>query len=98
MIFYSLSCIGLTFIIKYGVILNWARKPLLKINFFNELLNCSLCIGFWSGVFIGPLALIIESDIRYILMPLISAGICWFCDCVIGVLQSIEIFLDNKYK
>ena len=96
MILYIFACIGLTFIIKYGSILNWLRSPLVKINFFKELLSCSLCIGFWSGVYIGMLGFFIENDSRYVLLPLISAPICWFSDCVIGVLQSIEIYLDNK--
>ena len=98
MIFYILACIGLTFIIKYGSILNWFREPLSKFHIFKDLFSCSLCIGFWAGFYIGIIAIFIENDSRYTLLPLISAPICWLSDCIIGVLQSIEIYLDNKNK
>ncbi len=96
MIYYILSCVGLTFIAKYGSILEWIRRPLRKIDYFDQLFNCSLCIGFWSGCYIGCIGWFIEDDPKYILMPLISSTCCWFADVLIGVLQSFEIYLDNK--
>jgi hypothetical protein len=98
MISYILACIGLTFIIKYGSILNFIRKPLSKIIIFEELLKCSLCIGFWSGVFIGSFAYFNTLDHIFLLMPLISASVCWFSDTLLGLLQSLEIYLDSKNK
>ena len=98
MTWYILACIGLMFIIKYGSILNWLRKPLLKFSLFRELFSCSLCIGFWTGVYIGIIACFIEDDPRYVILPLVSCVCCWFADVCISVLQSIEIYLDNKNK
>ena len=53
-------------------------------------------MGFWSGCYIGCIGWFIEDDPKYILMPLISSTCCWFADVLIGVLQSFEIYLDNK--
>ena len=98
MIPYIFACAGLTFIIKYGSILNWVRKPLVKIPIFNELLKCSLCIGFWSGVVIGLFGFYNTHNNIFFLLPLISSCVCWFSDAIIGILQSLEIYLDNINK
>ena len=98
MTYYILASIGFTFIIKYGSILDWIRKPLLKFDLFKELFSCSLCIGFWTGLCVGTMAYFIENNSAYFLMPLVSAGMSWFADGLIGVLQSLEIYLDDKNK
>jgi len=84
-----LACIGLHWIIKYGTIFNKPRNKLKKIKILNELLNCSLCLGFWCGVVIG----LYTSNL---LLPLTSAGACWFVDNINNTLQSIEIKLDKQ--
>jgi hypothetical protein len=85
-----LACIGLTFILKYGTILNKPRVFLVGLHdFFKDLFSCSLCLGFWSGVFVWYFTQ------EYILLPLASAGICWAADAFVGILQSLEIKLDK---
>lgn len=49
----AMASIGLTFVIEYSYIFNKPRRLLSKIAFFKELLSCSQCLGFWSGVFIA---------------------------------------------
>ena len=45
------AAIGLTFILKYGFILNVPRNWLKgKSVYLKELLSCSQCLGFWSGL------------------------------------------------
>jgi hypothetical protein len=44
------GCYGLTMILCYGKILDFAR---IKIPFFNKMTQCSLCTGFWSGMLIS---------------------------------------------
>ena len=34
-------------------ILNFVRDKITKLKFFKELLNCSLCTGFWTGLLVG---------------------------------------------
>lgn len=86
-----LACVGLHWILKYGTILNLPRKWVCKVPIFKELFKCSLCLGFWCG-----LGVAIYNSRDLILYPLASAGICWLLDCVINVLQSVEIKLDNE--
>ena len=86
-----LACVGLHWILKYGTILNFPRKWVYKVPFFKELFKCSLCLGFWCG-----LGVAIYNSRDLILYPLASAGVCWLLDCVINVLQSVEIKLDNE--
>ncbi len=91
--YYLLASIGIHWILKYGTILNIPRKTVIRVPIFAELFNCSLCLGFWSGIIIS---LITDVDIR--LFPFASAGVCWMVDNINNVLQSIEIKLDNDDK
>ena len=84
-----LACVGLHWIVKYGTILNFIRTPLKKVTILNELLKCSLCLGFWCGVIVGLIC-------SNWLLPLASAATCWFVDNINNVLQSLEIKLDNS--
>ena len=93
-----LSCIGLTFILKYGSILSSIRKPLTKIPLLKELFSCSLCLGFWSGVFHLLFLYKTEWNEFYILLPLVSSAVCWFADCLINLIQSCELFIDKTLE
>jgi len=84
-----LACVGLHWILKYGTILNVPRDVLCRVHLFSELFKCSLCLGFWSGVIIGFYS-------GNVLLPLVSAGVCWFTDNINNTLQSIEIKLDKQ--
>lgn len=89
------------FILKYGTILNKPRSILYKISILKELLQCSLCLGFWCGVFIaGTECLYHDQKITYthVLLPFASAACCWFFDNLNNVLQSIEIKLDKEVE
>ena len=98
MIVYFLACIGATFILKYGTILNPVRKILYKWPAFEELFKCSLCLGFWVGLYFGILACFIEEDIKFIFLCFVSPCICWFADTIITLLQTIDIYLEKKLE
>ena len=88
-----LACVGLTFILKYGSILNIPRNLLCKLHAsIKELFNCSLCLGFWSGWIVWFISQ------EEILLPLISACVCWFADAIIGILQYYEIKVEKDSK
>jgi len=87
-----LACVGLTFILKYGSILNWPRKLLCRLEFFQELFKCSLCLGFWSGI------IVFTVDQQNLLLPLASAATCWAADSVVAILQWWEIKLEKELK
>ena len=96
-IFVILACLGLTFILKYGTILDIPRVFLCKVSVLRDLFKCSLCLGFWSGVIIGYICYIynILGDL-IILLPLVSSACCWIGDNINNVIQSVEIKLDNE--
>ena len=53
-------------------VLNFVRDKVTKIKFFKELLACSLCTGFWTGLLIG-----IYTPYNNIIFALYSAGVCY---------------------
>ena len=83
-----LCCLGLHWIIKYGTILNFVRTPLKRVKILKELLECSLCLGFWCGVIVA----IVSNDWR---ICFASAAVCWLMDNINNMIQSVEIKLDN---
>ena len=54
-------------------ILNSVRDKITKIKLFKELLNCSLCTGFWTGLLIGAF-----TPYSIILFALYSSATCYF--------------------
>ena len=95
-IYTVLACIGLMFILKYGTILNLPRRFLMKCSLLRDLLTCSLCLGFWSGVVIGFIVYNVSPSDDLLLLPLVSAACCWIVDNLNNVIQSIEIKLDKE--
>lgn len=89
MTFDLVCCVGLHWLLKYGSILNIPRNLVTKLKIFENLFKCSLCLGFWAGVIVS---LLTDSNI---LLPLASAGVCWFMDNINNTLQSVELKLDK---
>ena len=86
-----LACIGLTWILKYGTILNKPRKYLCSLHpLIKDLFSCSLCLGFWSGVILS-----IYSPIP-VLLPLASSAVSWFADCLIDYIQLQQIRAERE--
>ena len=89
MVYELICCVGMHWIFKYGSILNIPRDFLSKLNIFDSLFKCSLCLGFWVGIVVS---LLTDNNI---LLPFASAGVCWFLDNINNTLQSVEIKLDK---
>lgn len=86
------------FILKYGSILSFIRKPLLRFNFFKDLFNCALCLGFWVGLFHGIFLYFFAWENIYYLMPLFSSCMCWFGDHVLMFIQAYGTLVEKKIK
>jgi len=86
LLLYSLASYGLCHILMYGKILSPLRDKLVKIDFFNELLSCALCTGFWTGLIIG-----IISDFNLFIFALYSASFCFVLHLI------TEIMLKKAY-
>jgi len=91
MCYYLLGALGITYILKYGTILESARRVLgAKFPALSELFHCSLCLGFWAGVLLVP-SIYGDDDISSrvygthsvtiaLLFPFASAAWCWTID------------------
>jgi hypothetical protein len=97
MIYYSIAAIGLCFILKYGTILNFLRNFLTsKSQKMKELFDCSLCLGFWCGVLLLPLLVLLEDyGIKILLFPLVSSCICWTHDLLLRYVRAL-IYNEEK--
>ena len=51
-VYFSLACAGLTQILVYGKIFDKIRPT---EGWFGKLLSCTMCTGFWSGIFLWSL-------------------------------------------
>ena len=69
-------------ILKYGTILNLPRNFLSKNKYFKELFKCSLCLGFWVGIFIGYINYTLDgmNPLHVIYLGFSSSAVCWFFD------------------
>lgn len=87
LIFFIFISYGLTQILCYGKILNKIRP---KSGFFGELLSCSMCTGFWIGLFlwlIMPLTNLYKFDnslITAFLLGCISSGTSYLLDKIVS--------------
>ena len=93
------SCAGLTLILKYGKPTEFIREYLSsKDDRFEYLFKCSLCLGFWSGIFHALLVFTFNlSDlIIALLIPAASAVCSLFLDSTIQCIQIIELYIKNK--
>jgi hypothetical protein len=57
LLWFVLSCHGLTQVLVYGSILNKIRPA---NGFFGELFHCPMCLGFWIGVFVYAISFYTE--------------------------------------
>jgi len=92
------ACVGLTWILKYGTILDPIRKPIKALHpKLNELFNCSLCLGVWSGAAIGLFSwYYLNFGAEALLFPLSSAALSWFFDCLIDYIQLQQLRAERE--
>jgi len=75
-----------------GKIFNFVRDKITKIKFFRDLLNCSLCTGFWTGLLIGTF-----SPYNNILFALYSSATCYLIYLVNSILLN-KVYPIEKEK
>ena len=80
----------------YGGCENVDVAEQLAIDRLKELFNCSLCLGFWSGLIIGlSMFFFKEGNILYLLFPLCSSALSWFFDSLLDLIQLACCKLDK---
>ncbi len=98
--FYFFVSLGLCYIIKYSSLLTSTRKLLSdKFNFFSELFECSMCLGFWCGVVLIPF-LWDYNDLEEVslLYPFASSSFCWTMDILLDTMISIITLAKEEHK
>ena len=98
MILFLSACVGLTWILKYATILDPIRKPIKALHpKLNELFNCSLCLGVWSGAAVGLFSwYYLNFGAEALLFPLSSAALSWFFDCLIDYIQLQQLRAERE--
>jgi len=94
LIFQTFTLMGLCFILKYGKILNPVRDFLIKNSefsskipeFFKDLFKCSMCLGFWVGLFWGVVWDGFDF-FKILSWGFYSAAVCWFGDYITMVVD-----------
>jgi hypothetical protein len=87
LIFFVLSCFGLTQILCYGKIFDTVRPTTGKLG---ELFSCSMCTGFWVGFALSALEPLFglfdlcNSPFDPILLGFLSSGTTYILDKVVS--------------
>lgn len=96
-----LASLGLVWIIKDSYILKIPRDYLKsKSKHLKELLSCSLCLGFWAGLFVSILFYLDNSNLSLNLFyyPFSISAFCWFCDSLLDLIQESWFHLNKRNK
>lgn len=92
LLWFCLSSYGATQIIVYGKIFDKVRP---SKGFFGKLLNCTMCTGFWVGIFLWYLSSytqLINLDSSYV-----TAFLCASTSSAVSYMLGV-VFDDNGIK
>lgn len=90
-----LSALGLTYILKQGRILNEVRSFLIELHpLIKDLFSCAMCLGFWSGIFIGIIAFLSVTEI--LILGFATSFLGYISSILITVIE--EIYLKTIEK
>ena len=88
-VYWLLVSLGLMYILRYGSIVQSPRAWLVsKHHKLQELFNCSLCLGFWTGVACMPGVILYTGLLGALGFPFASAAWCWSIDTLHDVVVS----------
>ena len=82
-------------LLKYASIIKHYRQQLIEQDeFFKDLFRCSLCLGVWVGMLHTIFAAIDQGpQWIFLLLPGMSAGLAWFVDCALQLMQAATKWL-----
>tara|TARA_Y100000361_G_scaffold153900_4_gene177174 strand:- start:9863 stop:10153 length:291 start_codon:yes stop_codon:yes gene_type:complete len=93
-----LASLGLMWILKHGSILSLPREYIKSIsNTMKNLLECSMCLGFWCGVVFLLINFKVSGfNIELIYLPFASSAVCWFFDSLLDLIQESSVSISSK--
>ena len=80
LLWFILSAFGLTQILVYGSIFNNIRPDKEDLRGWGEVFHCTMCMGFWVGVFLVGINIYTElfifdnNIVNYLLLGCLSSG------------------------
>ena len=90
LIYFILCCYGMTSIIVYSHIARIPRDYISsKSNWLCELLSCSMCVGFWCGIFLCGINGFTElftfdyNFVNFLLLGSLSAGTSYILNTIV---------------
>jgi len=86
------GCLGTTWIIKYGTILEPIRSFLSQWSFFRKLLVCTMCSGWWVGLFWQ--FFLNEPLWLHLMLPFISSAFCYAADNILVTLNNFSALIN----
>ena len=90
-----LACFGMTLILVHGKIFDCPRNFLSeKFGFFGKLIHCSMCTGWWVGLFYAFIWVLFATFpwVFYLVtIPFASSGISF-------IFERLAIFLDDRIE
>lgn len=87
LLIFILACYGLTMILVYGKIFEKIRP---KEGFFGKLFSCTMCTGFWAGIFNS---LLLNTSFNFFVAALISSGTSYILS---NIVDDEGIAIKNK--
>jgi hypothetical protein len=93
-----LACLGIVWIIKDSYIFSKPRSYLKsKSPHLEKFLSCSLCLGFWVGLFLlfSEFYFTKTYDYNYFLIPFSVSAFCWFIDSILDAVQELYVYYKN---
>lgn len=95
-----LSCMGMTFVLIHGSILDKPRKWLTnKSRFAKQLFQCSLCIGFWVGVIHAMLLWYCTGGVLLPLcVPFASSGVSMLFERSMMFMFDLKDIVEHYFK
>lgn len=97
-----LAGFGLTNILVNGLILDPIRIYLFKrSNFLKNLLSCSMCTGFWVGIYIAFVASVVGGGnplFYFLTLPFAVSGVSWILERTAVIIDTIAYSMTEEDK
>ena len=91
---FSLGATGLTIILVASALLEPVRDFVTsKSTYLGELINCTMCSGFWVGLVASGFY-----DINPLWAAAITSLFSWSIHSVVGAVDSVGIYFDTAFE
>lgn len=93
------ACFGLTNILVNSKIMDKFREYISKVEFFKDLISCSMCTGFWVGLYFALVLLFAPLGTAlfyFATLPFASSGISWILERSASIIDFFAYKIENE--